>query len=106
MTPTRPPRTQHRHAPPIRRTRHEYIEAPILAPHTPEAAAPRLELQHDAGRVGQLQFHTPQLVEDDSIHGHVDDEEEEMGGEGEEEDEEDEEGGIEEGSFVTSLLHV
>jgi len=45
-------------------------------------------------------------VEDDSIHGHVDDEEEEMGGEGEEEDEEDEEGGIEEGSFVTSLLHV
>ena len=45
-------------------------------------------------------------MEDDSIHGHVDDEEEEMGGEGEEEDEEDEEGGIEEGSFVTSLLHV
>lgn len=100
MTPTRPPRNQYRQNPPIRRTRPGYIDAPVLAPHTPEAVAPRLDLQH-AGGVGQHQFHTPQL-EDDSVNGHEDGEGEEEDLEGEEEDEE-EEGGIEEGAFLHCL---
>lgn len=105
MTPTRPPRANYRQSPALRRTRHGYIDAPVLAPHSPEVVTPRLEHQHDDGGVNHLQFRTPQNEDEEE---HLDEREhEELEGEDdlEEEEDEDEEAGIEEGAYFPVLFN-